>query len=156
MDNQETTQAEHSKACIAFADGIQHPNERTLAQEILGGATVAGDFSLGFDHSQVKSMTDRLISAGCDTVAEAVSEEEFGVKGDEEAEEAEAPSEDTPSEEGADQAPEATEDKVEAGESTAPEAGTDTPSEDAPVQTDTDTQPEAPKVDGQGQDAPQA
>ena len=56
--------AEHSNACTAFADEIQHPNERVLAQEILAGARVAGDFSLGFDHSQVVSMTNRLISAG--------------------------------------------------------------------------------------------
>lgn len=126
MDNQETATVEHSKACMAFAEGIQHPNEKTLAMELLEGKSKEGDFSLGFDQSQIDSMRARLIGAGCDTLSEEVEEVEEEVL--------EPTSEDTAT------------DSVE---------NADTPSEDAPVATTGDAQmPEAPKVDGQ--DAPQA
>lgn len=63
--------SDHSKQCLEFVDGIQHPNEKVLAQEILAGKKV-GEFSLGFDQSQVDAMTDRLKGAGCFAPAEDV------------------------------------------------------------------------------------
>ncbi len=53
-----------SKVCLAFVDGIAHPNEKVLAEEILQGKKV-GEFSLDFDQGQMDAMTERLKGAGC-------------------------------------------------------------------------------------------
>ena len=53
-----------SKACEVFVDGIAHPKEKVLAEEILQGKKV-GEFSLDFDQIQVDAMTSRLEGAGC-------------------------------------------------------------------------------------------
>ncbi len=92
-------------------------------------------------------------SAGCDTVAEAVLEENFATEAEEDApvEGGDTPSEDAPKTDGeGDQA--TTDAKVDAevdaqlnGQNNVPE----TPSADTGAN-------DAPKVDGQGQDTPQA
>ena len=72
MDNQEQ---KHSKACVAYAQGLAHPNERALAEAILDGVadeTITAE--QGFDQKQIDNMRNRLIGAGCDTV-EGVAEE---------------------------------------------------------------------------------
>ena len=53
-----------SKAREVFVDGIAHPKEKVLAEEILQGKKV-GEFSLDFDQIQVDAMTSRLEGAGC-------------------------------------------------------------------------------------------
>lgn len=138
--------SEISNQCREFVDGIQHPNERVLAKEILEGKTV-GEFSLAFDQSQVDAMTDRLRGAGCfdkptPTPAELAEEE----PAEEVAPEA---TEDAPEGDSAPEVPANDEAPADAGEAT-PEAG------DTPAETPVDEVPSATETASAeaGQEAP--